>query len=150
MGKSNETFNKKEKEKKRLKKQQEKKEKAEIRKASAGKGKGLNDMMAYVDENGNITSTPPTGLKQNPVLAEDILIATPKRIYDPEEDIKDGVISFFNNAKGYGFIRDKNTRENIFFHVNSLKFQAKENDKVNFATEKGFKGMNAVNITKAK
>ncbi len=149
MGKSNETFNKKEKEKKRLKKQQEKKEKAELRKADSSKGKGMADMMAYVDENGNITSTPPTTLKQKPILAEDIQIAVPKQVNEPDDLLKTGKISFFNTSKGYGFIRDGKTQENVFFHVNNLNFEAKENDKVNFAVEKGPKGMNAVNIVKA-
>ena len=106
--------------------------------------------MAYIDENGNITDTPPSTLKQKPVLAESILVATPKRTNEPEDDLKTGVISFFNVAKGYGFIRDESTRENVFFHVNSLKFQAKENDKVNYGTEKGLKGINAIEIVKAK
>ena len=150
MAKSNETFNKKEKEKKRQKKQQEKKEKAELRKASSGKGKGLEDMMAYIDENGNITDTPPTTQKQKPVLAESILVATPKKVDEPEDSLKTGIISFFNSAKGYGFIRDESTRENVFFHVNGLKFQANENDKVNYTTEKGPKGLNAIEIVKAK
>jgi putative protein kinase ArgK-like GTPase of G3E family len=60
MGKSSETFNKKEKEKKRVKKQQEKKEKADMRKAGSSKGKGLEEMMAYVDEHGNISATRPS------------------------------------------------------------------------------------------
>jgi cold shock CspA family protein len=150
MGKSSETYNKKEKEKKRVKKQQEKKEKAEVRKASSSKGKALEDMMAYIDENGNITSTPPLGTKPRAVLAEDIQIGVPKRIDDPLDGLKSGTISFFNTDKGYGFIRDDKTRENVFFHVNNLSFQAKENDKVNFGTEKGPRGMNAVNIVKAK
>jgi cold shock CspA family protein len=149
MGKSSETYNKKEKEKKRLKKQQEKKEKAEFRKADSNKGKGMEDMMAYVDEDGNITSTPPTTFKPKAVLAEDIQIGVPKQIPEPEGQLKTGTISFFNTSKGYGFIRDGKTQENIFFHVNNLNFQAKENDKVNFAVEKGPKGMNAVNIIKA-
>lgn len=149
MGKSNETFNKKEKEKKRLKKQQEKKEKSELRKASSVKGKGLDEMMAYVDENGNITDTPPTISKYKPVSAESIQIGIARREEEPEDLTKVGVISFFNTSKGYGFIREETTRENIFFHVNNLKFQAKENDKVSFITEKGVKGLNAVNIQKA-
>jgi cold shock CspA family protein len=149
MGRSSETFNKKEKEKKRLKKQQEKKEKAELRKAGSDKGKGLEDMMAYVDENGNITSTPPDRSKAPKLIqAEDIVISIAKRTDDPEDDRRSGVISFFNTAKGYGFIRDSETRENIFFHVNSLGYDAKENDKVSFATERGPKGMNAVQVTK--
>ncbi|HVV54135.1 MAG TPA: cold shock domain-containing protein [Mucilaginibacter sp.] len=150
MGKSSETFNKKEKEKKRLKKQQEKKEKAEQRKATSSKGKGLEDMMAYVDENGNITSTPPVTLKQKPVRAENIQVSVPKQTEEQEDLQKNGVISFFNTSKGYGFIREENTRENVFFHVNNLTFQAQENDKVRFAVEKGPKGLNAVNIEKVK
>ena len=59
MAKSKETFNKKEKEKKRLKKKQEKMEKMQERKANAEKGKSLDEMMAYIDENGNLSSTPP-------------------------------------------------------------------------------------------
>ncbi|AYL99008.1 hypothetical protein [Mucilaginibacter celer] len=59
MGRSNDTFNKKEKEKKRIKKQREKKIKADERKENSDKGKSLEEMMAYVDENGNITNVRP-------------------------------------------------------------------------------------------
>ncbi|MEP6617607.1 MAG: hypothetical protein ABJA57_13550 [Ginsengibacter sp.] len=59
MAKSQETFSKKEKGKKKLKKRQEKQEKMEDRKNNAKKGKSLEEMMAYIDENGNISSTPP-------------------------------------------------------------------------------------------
>jgi len=147
MGKSNETFNKKEKEKKRLKKQQEKKEKADLRKANSSKGKDLEEMFAYVDENGNITSTKPVAVKK-PVQADEILTATPKQIPEPEGQLNSGIISFYNTTKGYGFIRDTKTQQNIFFHVGSLSYPAKENDKVAFATEKGVKGINAVQIIK--
>ncbi|GAA4089850.1 cold shock domain-containing protein [Mucilaginibacter panaciglaebae] len=148
MARSNETFNKKEKEKKRLKKQQEKKEKAEVRKENSSKGKSLEDMMAYIDENGNITSTPPVAGRQNKISAEDIQIATPKYVPEPDDLIKTGVISFFNTAKGYGFIRDAKTQENIFFHVNNLNYQANEKDKVSYSVEKSPKGLSAVNVTK--
>lgn len=148
MAKSNETFNKKEKEKKRLKKQQDKKEKAEQRKAGSSKGKSLEDMMAYIDENGNITSTPPGNLPKKPVQAEDIQISIPRQAPEPEGQLKSGTITNFNTAKGYGFIRDAKTQESLFFHVNNLTYQAKENDKVTFATEKGPKGLAAVNIAK--
>lgn len=149
MGRSSETFNKKEKEKKRLKKHQEKKEKAEQRKANSDKGKGLEDMMAYIDENGNITSTPPDKSKKPKLVqAEDMVISVARRTDEAEDERRTGVISFFNTAKGYGFIRDSESRENIFFHVNSLGYAAQENDKVSFATERGPKGMNAVQVTK--
>ena len=59
MGRSQETFNKKEREKKRRKKRQEKLEKKEERKSNSNKGKRLEEMFSYVDENGNLTSTPP-------------------------------------------------------------------------------------------
>lgn len=150
MGRTNETFNKKEKEKKRLKKQQDKKEKAEARKSDSNKGKSLEDMMAYVDENGNITTTPPDNLPRKKINVDDIAIATPKQVDEPEELIKSGTISFYNTSKGFGFIREAKTQENIFFHVNQLAFDAKENDKVNFATEKGPKGLTALNVVKAK
>ncbi|HWD89446.1 MAG TPA: cold shock domain-containing protein [Mucilaginibacter sp.] len=148
MAKSSETFNKKEKEKKRLKKQQEKKEKAEQRKANSSKGKGLDEMMAYIDENGDITTTPPVAGKRKPVVAADIELGVPRRQADDEDNFRSGVISFFNTAKGYGFIRDSDTRENVFFHVNGLSFEAKENDKVRFATERGPKGLSAIQISK--
>ena len=60
MGKSQETFNKKEKEKKRLKKRQEKREE---RKANP-KRSGFENMISYVDENGNFTDTPPDPIKK--------------------------------------------------------------------------------------
>ena len=56
MAKSQETFNKKEKEKKRLKKKQEKELKREERKEHSSKGKSLEEMFAYIDENGNLTT----------------------------------------------------------------------------------------------
>ena len=58
MAKSKETFNKKEKEQKRFKQKQNKREKMEERKANKKSG-NLEDMMAYLDENGNLTSVPP-------------------------------------------------------------------------------------------
>jgi S-adenosylmethionine hydrolase len=59
MAKSKQTFAKREKEKKRQQQKKEKQQKMEERKANASKGKSLNDMMAYVDEFGNLTSAPP-------------------------------------------------------------------------------------------
>ena len=65
MARSKESFNKREKEKKRLKQKQDKKEKLEQRKA-AGKPKSMEDMMAYIDEDGNLTSTPPDPSAKKP------------------------------------------------------------------------------------
>ena len=66
MARSKETFNKREKEKKRLKKQQEKREKMEERKAQ--KVSSFEQMLAYVDENGNLSSTPPDPKKRKVLI----------------------------------------------------------------------------------
>lgn len=65
MAKSRETFSKKEKEKKRLKLKQEKREKMEERKANKKNGRSLGEMIAYLDENGNLTDSPPDGRKKD-------------------------------------------------------------------------------------
>ncbi|SKB92353.1 cold-shock protein [Daejeonella lutea] len=149
MARSTETFNKKEKEKKRLKKQKEKREKAEERKENVVKGKSLDEMMAYVDENGNITSTPPDPTKKKKIITEDILIATPKQeAIQPGDLIRKGKVTFFNESKGYGFIKDSESQESIFVHINELSEAVGENDKVTFEVEPGQKGMTAVRVKK--
>lgn len=149
MGKSQETFNKKEKEKKRLKQRQEKEEKMEDRKANAKKGKSLDEMMAYIDENGNISSTPPDPKKRKVFNPEDMQIGVPKQTEaDPAEAIRTGVVSFFNDTKGFGFIKDLKSQESVFIHINQLQEPIKENDKVTFEVEMGPKGLSAVNVKK--
>ncbi|MBS7563195.1 cold shock domain-containing protein [Mucilaginibacter sp. Bleaf8] len=149
MGRSTETFSKKENEKKRLKKQRDKKERAEERKANSDKGKSLEDMMAYVDHNGNITSTPPDPTKRKNVQSEDIQLGVPKQEDRPVETVRNGTVAFFNESKGYGFIRDLQSQESIFVHVNGIVEQIKENDKVTFEVEKTPKGLNAIKVKKA-
>jgi cold shock CspA family protein len=150
MGRSTETFSKKEREKKKSIKLKDKKEKAEDRKANTQKGKSLDEMMAYIDENGNITSTPPDPTKRKKIVTEDIQISVPKQAELTEaEKIRNGTVTMFNTAKGFGFIRDHVSQESIFVHVNGLTEQIKENDKVTFETEQGQKGLNAVNVKKA-
>ena len=147
MAKSQETFSKKENEKKRIKKNKEKEEKREERKANAKKGQSLEDMMAYIDENGNISSTPPDPRRRIVIKSEDIQIGVPKQgDIDPADLIRTGVVTFFNNDKGYGFIKDIQTQQSVFVHINSLTHQIKENDKVTFEVEMGQKGMNAVSV----
>ena len=148
MGKSQETFSKKEKEKKRLKQRQEKAEKMEDRKSNAKKGKSLDEMMAYIDENGNISSTPPDPRKKKVFKQEDMQIGVPKHEASEEEAVRTGVVSFFNDAKGFGFIKDLKSQESIFVHINQMKEQIKETDKVTFEVEMGPKGLSAINVTK--
>ncbi|HSU49553.1 MAG TPA: cold shock domain-containing protein [Segetibacter sp.] len=149
MGKSQETFAKKEKEKKKLKQRQDKQEKMEERKANGKKGKSLDEMMAYIDENGNISSTPPDPRKKKVFKQEDVIIGVPKQEPVSEADlIRTGVVTFFNDAKGFGFIKDLVTQESVFVHINQLQEQIKESDKVIFEVEMGPKGPSAVNVKK--
>lgn len=147
MAKSQETFNKKEKEKKRLKKRQDKLLKKEDRKANSDGG-GLENMMAYVDEFGNITNTPPDPtVKKKKINADNIELGVPKR-EEGEVETNQGKVAFYNDSKGYGFIKDGRTQDNYFFHVNGLIDEVKENDAVTYDLERGAKGMNAVNVRK--
>ena len=151
MAKSKETFNKKEKEKKRLKEKQEKRERMEQRKANATKGKSLDDMMAYIDENGNISSTPPDPKKKKVFAVEEIEIGVPKEVEaDPADAIRQGTVSFFNEEKGFGFIKDGKIGERIFVHANQLKEQIAENDEVTYEVEMGFKGPSALDVKRIK
>ncbi len=148
MAKSKDTFNKREKEKQRQQQKKQKREKMEERKANAGKAKSLDDMMAYIDENGNITSTPPDPAKKRIFNAEEIEIGVPRHTEDAQSDVNTGTVEYFNESKGFGFIRDKQSGERLFFHVNQLQERLKENDAVTYDIEKGAKGFNAVNIRK--
>ena len=149
MGRSQETFSKKEKEKKKLRKKKEKEERREERKANASNGNSLDEMIAYVDEDGNISSVPPDPTqKKKEVKLEDIQLGAAKNDEIDEDTERIGIVTFFNESKGYGFIRDKVTQESIFVHMNGLKEPIKENNKVSFETERGPKGLNAINVKK--
>lgn len=145
MSKSQETWNKKETEKKKLRKRKDKAEKKEERKANH-KESSFEDMLAYVDENGNISSTPPDPKKKKVIKESDISIGIPKQSDIPVETIRKGIVTFFNESKGYGFIKDSESQESIFVHVNGLVDQIKENNKVSFEVESSPKGPNAVNV----
>jgi cold shock CspA family protein len=146
MGRSQETFNKKEVRNKKEKKRKEKEKKKLIRKEGGGGG-SLDDMIAYVDENGMITSTPPDPSKKTVINLEDIEISIPKsdpnQVLDP---IRKGSVTFFNTSKGFGFIRDLETQESVFVHVNNLLEDIKEGNLVNYEVEMGQKGPTAVQV----
>ena len=147
MAKSQETFSKKEKEKKRLKKRKDKQQRREERRENSQGGR-LENMMAYVDENGNITDTPPDPAKKKKVSAKSIEIGVPKRV-DEAPTIRKGRVEFFNDSKGFGFIKELETQEKHFVHVNGLMEEIQEGDTVVFELERGMKGMNAVKVKKA-
>jgi len=60
-----------------------------------------------------------------------------------------GTVKFFNESKGYGFIKDENSKQEIFVHVTGLTEKVRENDKVSYTVVEGKKGVNAVNVKKA-
>jgi len=150
MGRSQETFNKKEVRNKKEKKRKEKEKKRLARKDTEKKG-SLDDMIAYVDENGMITSTPPEAGKKRETKLEDIEISVPKGDPSQKADpIRRGIVSFFNESKGYGFIKDSESNESVFVHVNNILEEIKEGNVVSFEVEKGHKGPAAVRVKLSK
>ena len=57
-----------------------------------------------------------------------------------------GTVKFFNGSKGFGFIKPDDSGEDIFVHSSGLIDDIRENDRVEYDTERGKKGMNAVNV----
>jgi cold shock CspA family protein len=146
-----ETWNKKEREKKKQQNKKEKAERKQERKENAKDGKSFDDMLAYLDENGNLSSIPPDPRKKIVTKLEDIEIGVPKQEpLNPEDLIRKGIVTFFNDAKGYGFIKDMETQESVFVHINSLTEEIKEHNKVTFEVQMGPKGASAVNVKLVK
>ena len=147
MGRSQESFNKKEVRNKKEKKRKEK-EKKRLARKEAEKSGSLDDLIAYVDKNGMITSTPPDPtVKKEETNLEDIQISPPKQ--GPREDfdpVRKGIVSFFNDSKGYGFIRDLETQESVFVHINNVIDDIKEGNTVSFEVEMGPKGPSAIKV----
>ncbi|MGZ5189054.1 MAG: cold shock domain-containing protein, partial [Kaistella sp.] len=68
---------------------------------------------------------------------------------EAEETLKTGIVTFLSE-KGYGFIAENNTQENIFFHENNCAHAVKKGNKVSFEKERSPKGFSAVNIQLVK
>jgi len=147
MARSQSTESKKEKEKRKLQKRKDKEQRKEERKANSLKGKPFEDMLAYVDENGNITSVPTDPSKKRSIAADQIVVSVPKQAA-VADSLHMGKVTYYNGAKGYGFITDSQTNESIFVHASALMMPIKENDKVSFSTERGPRGLSAVNVKK--
>ena len=147
MGRSQETFGKKEVRNKKAKKKKDKEAKR-LAKKEAGKS-SWDDMIAYVDENGVITDTPPDPtVKKEEINIEDIQIGAAAREPEDELDpIRTGIVTYYNDQKGYGFIKDVETQESVFVHVNELKEEVVENNKVTYEVEMGQKGPVAVRVS---
>lgn len=143
MAKSN-SFNKREIEKNKQQKRKEKQQRKEDRKNNPTSS--FDDMIAYVDENGVIMDTPPDLTNRQKIAAEDIVISIPKK-EDTEDPVLKGRVEYFNPDKGYGFIKNAESRDKYFFHISSALSPVTEGNMVTFELERGQKGMNAVRIT---
>ncbi len=147
MGRSSVSYNKKELEKKRAQKRKDKQNRKEERKANGGSGL-LDDMIAYVDENGMITNEQPIAGKKGVIDAKKIAISTPKKD-DSEHAALKGRVEYFNQDKGYGFIKDLGSTEKYFFHIKDAFQNINEGSNVNFELARGNRGLNAIKIIPA-
>lgn len=148
MAKSQESFNKKEIRNKKEKKRQDKLAK-KIAKKDQEKS-NLDDMIAYVDEFGNITDTPPDpSAKKIKTKAEDIEISVPKSENVARSLERTGRVTFFNDSKGYGFIKDSDSGENLFVHIHNTLDNIAEGNLVTYEISKGPKGLTATKVKKA-
>lgn len=145
MGRAKETFGKKEVRNKQLKKRKDK-EKKRLEKKDGEKKNSLDDMLAWVDENGQICSAPPDLSKTTEVNLEDIEISVPKGGFVKETVAYKGKISNFDETKGFGFISSPQLTESVFVHANDCQEIVKTGYKVEFETERGVKGLKAINV----
>lgn len=60
-----------------------------------------------------------------------------------------GTVKFFNETKGFGFIKEEDSNKEYFVHVSGLVDEIRENDEVTFELQEGKKGLNAVNVKQA-
>jgi cold shock CspA family protein len=145
MGRSQESFHKKEVRKRKEKKRLEK-EKKRLERKEQGKNSG-DDMIAYVDEYGRITDTPPDQDDRTEADASEIEVSVPRQDPDDENNrLKNGRLDFFNESRGYGFITESGTGQSIFVHVNDFQDDIQQGDRVSFEVGKGQRGPTAFNV----
>ncbi|MDY0076495.1 MAG: cold shock domain-containing protein [Bacteroidales bacterium] len=147
MARSQESMNKKAV---RQKKEKKRKDKEKRRLESKDQeSSSFDDMIAYVDEFGNITDTPPDpNQKKEEIDLESIEVSVAKSDPNDKPDlVRKGVVSFYNDAKGFGFIRDLETDQRVFVHTSNLLEEIKENNMVQFEIGKGPKGPTAMEVS---
>jgi cold shock CspA family protein len=148
MGRSQESFNKKDV---RNKKEKKRKEKAAKKLAKRdGEKSSFDDMIAYVDENGVITNEPIDPSTKTEIKLEDIAVSVPKGSDEEVDPIRKGTITFFNESKGFGFIKDLETKQDVFVHANNVIGEIKEGNLVTYEVEMGQRGPNAVRVQISK
>ncbi|RYY66272.1 MAG: cold shock domain-containing protein [Chitinophagaceae bacterium] len=148
MARSKETFSKKEIENRKRKQRQEKKERMAARKEQGPKS--FDDMIAYLDENGNLSTTPLDIKNKKVYKLEEVPDAVPKaEAYIPDNQMHQGTVQYFSKSKGFGFIQDGTTGERIFVHKDQCNFPITETDKVTYLKRMGDRGLMAMNVRKA-
>ncbi|MDN3594465.1 cold-shock protein [Zunongwangia endophytica] len=138
------SFSKKQNAKKKLLKKKLKAQRREERKTDNDKGKSFEDMIAYVDENGNLSDTPPDERKKTKINAEDINLD-----HDREERVetrKTGVVISYFDDKGFGFIKEDESGDNVFVHNKDVLKPLSERVKVSFKKEMSPKGFKATSV----
>lgn len=148
MGRSQESFNKKDVRNKKEKKRKEKIAKKLLKKD--GEKSSFDDMIAYVDENGVITSEPIDPSSKKEIKLEDIAVSVPKGSTEEVDPARKGTVSFYNESKGFGFIKDIETKQDIFVHANNVIGEIKEGNLVTYEVEMGQRGPNAVRVQISK
>jgi cold shock CspA family protein len=139
-----ETWSKKERERKKQQNKKEKEERKLERKNNARDGNDLDSMLAYVDENGNLSSSPPVPSKKS--KAKNTGQNETDEGASTDDRVKKGIVTFFDQSKGYGFIQEDATRKSYFVHVNSVGQSIGKEDRVTFEVEMTPKGASAVKV----
>jgi len=148
MGRSQESFNKKDVRNKKEKKRKEKEAKKLARKD--GERASFDDMIAYVDENGVITNEPIDPESKTEIKLEDIAVSVPKGSAEEVDPVRKGTVSFYNESKGFGFIKDLETKQDVFVHANNVIGEIREGNLVTFEVERGQRGPTAVRVQISK
>jgi len=146
LAKSQQTFNKLEREKNRAKKREAKRKKMAARKEARARGEIKQDEFVYVDFNGNFTDTPPDPAEKEQISLDSIVISPTKK--DDVDTRVTGKVTFYDDEKGFGFIKNPLNQDSHFFHFSECPDTLAVGDKVEFELMRGEKGMNAVKIIK--
>ena len=137
------SFSKREVAKRKQRKRKEKQKRREARRKEAPDT--FKEMIAYVDENGVITDTPPEPVEEE-IALEDIEISVPPKEVEENDGDPTGVVDFYNEQRGFGFIREGDGVIKYFFHRSNADYGIAEGDRVTYRLEQGPKGINAVDV----
>jgi len=145
MGRSQESYNKKNVRARKEKKRKDKEQRKAQRKDESQKN-DPDSMIAYVDEYGRIVDEPVDPATRDEIQAEDIELGVPSVERTEEDSVHTGIVNYFNESKGYGFIKDKETSNNLFVHINDVEGELAGGDIVTYEIGSGLKGPAAKNV----